>query len=259
MQRKISCTIITYNEEDRIARCLNSVHDLVDEIIVVDSGSSDRTIEICKSFGAKCFHNAWIGYGQQKRFAEDLTAHDWILNLDADEWLTDKTRAQIRSLFQDKPDDGIYGYQFKIKQVYPGANKPRLFADYHLYIRLYNKKFCRFPDSAVFDEVKIDRKNTGFISGPIFHQSILSIRHLIDKNVKYYKLQSQEINKSQSSTIPRIAVEPFTVFFKYYLLKRHFTGGAYGFIVAATIAMLRTYRLIIISSSGKAKKDLPVR
>lgn len=259
MQHKISCTIITFNEEARIARCLNSVRDIVDEIIVVDSGSSDRTIEICKSFGVKCIHNDWIGYGQQKRFAEDLAAHEWILNLDADEWLTDGTRAQIQSLFRDEPKEGIYGYQFKIKQVYPGASKPRLFADYHKYIRLYNKKHCRFPDSAVFDEVKVDRKNMGFISGPIFHQSILSLRHLIDKNVKYYKLQSKEISKAHPSTIARIAVEPFTVFFKYYLLKRHFTGGAYGFIVAATIAMLRTYRLIIISSSGKASKDLPVR
>ena len=72
------------NEEDRIERCLASVRGIADEIVVVDSGSTDRTLEIAKACGAVCHFNAWRGYGQQKRFADDVATNDWVLNLAAD-------------------------------------------------------------------------------------------------------------------------------------------------------------------------------
>lgn len=242
----VSCTIITKNEADRILRCLESVRGLVSEIIVIDSGSTDGTLEICRAFGATCIHRDWEGYGQQKRFAETVARHDWILNLDADEWLTEATRAELTTLLGTPIPEAIHGFEFKITQVYPGDARPRLFADYHSYIRLYDRTRCRFPDSAVFDEVKLPSAHKGRIRAPIFHQSIRSIAHLVEKNIAYYQLQTGEIKKKSPLTLVRIGFEPMLVFFKYYFMKMHITGGVYGFIVAITIAMLRTYRLAIL-------------
>lgn len=242
----VSCTIITKNEADRIRRCLESVQGLVSEIVVVDSGSTDETLAICREFGATCHHRDWEGYGQQKRFAESQANHDWILNLDADEWLTPATRAELRALLKAPIPEAIHGFEFRITQVYPGDDRPRPFADYHAYVRLYDRTRCRFPDSAVFDEVKVSSPYKGRIRAPIFHQSIRSIAHLVEKNIAYYRLQTGEVKKTSLLTPVRIAFEPVLVFLKYYFLKRHVTGGVYGFVVAITIAMLRTYRLAIL-------------
>lgn len=254
MSHKLSCTVIAMNEEDRIERCLASVRGIVDEIVVVDSGSTDRTLEIARACGAVCHVNAWRGYGQQKRFAEDVAANDWILNLDADEWLTDAARQEIAAIMgSPQPDPEIHGYRFDIRHVYPGRSKPRLLADSHKYVRLYDKTHCRFPDSAVFDEIKLDARNTGRIRGAVLHQSLRSLSHLMKKNVAYYRLQTTEIDKAPSLLLLRMVTEPFTVFFKYYVLKRHFTGGAYGLAVASTIAGLRTYRLALLRRNGKSR------
>ncbi len=84
----LSCCIITQDEGDRIERCILAAREIVDEVVIVDSGSTDDTVAKAKSLGAKVFFNAWDGYGPQKRYAEDCATHDWILNLDADEVIT---------------------------------------------------------------------------------------------------------------------------------------------------------------------------
>lgn len=249
--QRTSCTIIVNNEEDRILRCLESVRPVVDEIIVVDSDSTDRTMAICKEFGAICYNNTWVGYGQQKRFAETKANHDWILNLDADEWLPQDLQKELLEVLGKPIPSEIAGFEFVIKQVYPGKNKPRPFADYHRYIRLYNKEKCRFPESAVFDEIKLEKKNFSVLSNPVYHQSIRSLRHLMDKNIKYYRMQKSEVSKFKITTIARLISEPFSVFLKYYVFKRHITGGFYGLTVALTIAYLRTRRLMILIEKRK--------
>ena len=85
---RLSCCIIARDEADRLARCIEAVKGLADEVVVVDSGSTDRTVEIARDLGARVFHRDWDGYGPQKRYAEDCAAYDWVLNLDADEVVT---------------------------------------------------------------------------------------------------------------------------------------------------------------------------
>lgn len=240
---KVSCTIIARDEEDRILRCLESVRSIASEIVVVDSGSTDATVALCEAFGATVFVNPWTGYGPQKRYAEDRAQHDWVLNLDADEWLPDAVRREIARLLDGPIPEHVFGYQFRIMHVYPGKSRPRRLADYHRYVRLYDKTKCRFPDSAVFDEIKVEERHLGRIANPIYHQSLRSLRHLIRKNTQYYAMQRSEVGQKSLLNVPRLIVEPVSVFLKYYLLKRHFTGGIYGFLVASTIAGLRTYRL----------------
>ena len=101
----ISCFIITKNEEDRIEKAILSVIDLVDEIIVIDSGSIDKTEKLSKNLGAKFIFNAWKGFGPQKRFGEDQCKNDWILNLDADEYLSEEIKKEIIDIFNKKNNE----------------------------------------------------------------------------------------------------------------------------------------------------------
>jgi glycosyltransferase involved in cell wall biosynthesis len=196
--------------------------------------------------------NEWLGYGPQKRFAEDAAKHDWILNLDADEWLPDEARAEMTSVLSKPIPEQIHGFRLNIKTVYPGAAAPRIFADAHHYVRLYNRTKCRFPTALVHDEIKLPRANRGRISAPVYHHSIRSLAHLIEKNKAYYHLQTKEIRKSRLGVSMRIVFEPGIVFLKYYFLKRHFTGGVYGLMVASTVAYLKSYRLAVIAFGPKS-------
>lgn len=243
----VTCAIIARDEEDRIGRCIASVVDLVDEVVVVDSGSVDRTVEVSQAHGARVVFNAWPGYGPQKRFAEDQARNDWILSLDADEWLPPETRDEIASYFAQgrlAARDGVY---FRIPTVYPGKEKPRPFAGYHAHVRLYDKRRRRIPDSLVHDAIDYDSKTMFEARHPIHHQSIRSLAHLVEKNVAYFHLQAVEAPRSKLATLPRLLVEPLAVFFKYYVLRRHFTGGLFGLRYALTIAYIRTYRLAVLA------------
>ncbi len=255
IRHDVSCTVITFNEADRIRRCIESVRGIVSEIIVVDSGSTDGTQEVCRSLGARVIHNPWPGYGPQKRFAEDAASHDWIFNLDADEWLNDGVRAELISILSQPISPDVHGFRFHIKTVYPGAAKPRLWADEHNYVRLYDKRACRFPDSLVHDEVKLARPNRVQVRKPIYHETIRSISHLVEKNLRYFKLQKREIPKNPALVLIRLPFEYILTLFKYYFIRRHFTGGIYGFALASTIAYLRTYRLLILGFGEKSESS----
>jgi glycosyltransferase involved in cell wall biosynthesis len=243
----VTCTIIAHDEEDRIERCIRSVRDLVDEVVLVDSGSADETVARAEALGARVIHHDWPGYGPQKRFAEDVARNDWILNLDADEWLPEAARAEIAALLDGDTLANKAGVRFRLPTVYPGDDRPRVFPDYHLYVRLYDKTRCRFPDSLVFDAIAYDRKTMIMARAPIYHQTIRSLSHLVEKNRRYFDLQSVEMQRSKLTTLPRLLFEPFVTFFKYYVLRRHITGGWFGLKFALTIAYIRSYRLIVLA------------
>lgn len=242
----LTCAIIACDEADRIGRCIGSVRDLVDDVVVVDSGSRDETVNVARRHGARVIYNPWPGYGPQKRFAEDAAQHDWILSLDADEWLPQETRAEIAALFaQGEPD--LAGFRFRIPTVYPGRDKPRPFAGYHAHVRLYDRRRVRIPASLVHDAIDFDPSAMRMAQQPIHHESIRSLSHLVEKNIAYFHLQALEMRRSRLTTLPRLVIEPFAAFFKYYFLRRHVTGGLFGLRYALTVAYIRTYRLAVLA------------
>lgn len=239
---KISCTIITRNEADRIELCLRAVAGIADEIVVIDSGSTDGTQDICTTQGARVIHNDWPGFGPQKRFAEDSASHDWILNLDADEVLSNTLRNEIISWKKQEKTD-IYGYKFKQITVYPGKAKPRPLADYHHYVRLYNKTRMRFRDSLTHDEVESGSHKVGRFRGHCLHYSYRSLEHLAAKLDSYTSLQAREIRKPLWQLYARLPFEYPLLFLRYYLSRRHITGGLYGLKAAHVIAKGRAARI----------------
>lgn len=243
----LSVTIITLNEEARLPRCLASLTSIADEIVVVDSGSTDRTIEIAQAAGARVMHNPWSGYGPQKRFAERAATHDFILNIDADEWLTPGAIAEIADL-KARDFAGHHFFRFRLPHVYPGADRPRLFADAHVYIRLYDRRRGGFPESLVFDEVTTTEP-VREMAGPIWHQSVRDLASFAKKEERYFALQTVEIKATPKRRLKWALRLPFEYpfqFLKYYFGRRHVTGGLFGLQFSHVMASARWKRLVML-------------
>lgn len=240
----ISCFIITKNEADRIARTISSVKSWVDEVVVLDSGSTDKTVEIAEQLGASVHFKEWEGFGPQKRRGEELCKHDWVLNLDADEVLTPELGKEIQDLFKSTNDPVPKFFRFKLMTIYPGYTKPRLWACYHNYVRLYNKNYGRFSSSESHDSVVTNDHDVASLNGVADHFSLRSLHHAIEKANYYSTLQAETLHKSKAYIYSRLPFEFFLQFLKIYFLRRHFTGGVMGISYAFIGAAFRFLRLV---------------
>lgn len=247
----ISVIIITQNESDRIQAAIKSVSEWVSEIIIVDSGSTDDTVTKAKMLGAKTFFNEWQGYGKQKRFAEEQASNEWLLNLDADERVTDDLQKEILKLFQE-PILLADGYYIAIHDVIYLTKKLNPKTPYKP-IRLYNKLKGRYSDSPVHDRVimKPDAK-VKKLSGKIAHESIRNFSHRVDKLNAYSSAQVADlITKGRIPSTTRIIVEFWTSFIKRYFIKGYWRQGLVGYIYAMNYAYSRFLRQIKLYEAYK--------
>jgi glycosyltransferase involved in cell wall biosynthesis len=240
----LSIFIIAKNEADRIGDTIRAVRALTDDLVVVDSGSSDGTQALAASLDARVIHNAWPGYGPQKRFAEDQCRHDWLLNLDADEVMSDDLKAEIRAVFAGggPPYDA---YKVGIAEVFPGEKKPHPWAYVLHPVRLYRKDKGRYSPSLVHDRVELaPGAKVGRLKGVIHHYSIRSLGDQVDKLNKYSDQQVEDLD-IRGVWIPtwRIFFEFPAAFLKAYVGRRHFVRGVYGFLTAMNYAISRHLRI----------------
>lgn len=248
----LSCCIITKNEALRIGDCIRAVSGLTDDIVVVDSGSTDDTVTIAESLGARVIHHDWPGYGPQKRYAEDCARHDWILNVDADEMVTPELAREIKALLEAGP--ALSAYKFHIRNVYPNQSKPRLWADFHNYVRLYDRRAVRFRESTVHDTVDTKDEIVGQLKGSVTHFSARSYAHIRHKLDSYHAAQAKVLRKPPWVIWSRVPFEYPLTFIRYYLFRRHFTGGWDGVYSSHLAAATRTTRLFMILDAQKADK-----
>jgi len=241
----ISVFIIAKDEEDRIPYSIKSVIDWVDEVIVIDSGSSDDTVKVAKSLGAKTIFNKWPGYGQQKIFGEQQCKNNWLLNIDADEEITKSLRDEIITLFANGSPAPQNAYKLKCKLMFMHQNKPSRFAHINAPIRLYNKATASFRDSTVHDaviptaDVQVHK-----LVNIINHRSFRGLHHMIEKSNKYTTMLAQDLyKKGKKPSIMRLLFEPLTMFLKAYFIRRFCLYGSYGFVHSITHAYFRTARL----------------
>ncbi len=230
----ISAFIICCNEKDRICHTINSLVDLVSEVIVVDSGSTDGTLEYLESVGIKPVRRKWEGYVSQKIYAESLCSHDWVLNLDADEALSDKLISEIRNLFNT---NAVVPSAYKIKKVFVDPLKKKLnsFNPYLHFILLYHKSVASYKTchgSLYQDSVKMldASMKPCRLKHPIWHRSKVSLHQMLTKMNEYTELQATEmVQKNRHFSAIRSLLEiPFTIF-KYFILRRYFMLGRTGF------------------------------
>ena len=240
MTAQLSAFLIVRNEAERLPATLEALQGLADEIVVVDSGSTDTTVDIARKFGAHVFVRGWPGYGPQKRYAEDQCSHDWLLNIDADEVVTPALAHEIRSTIER----GVKGaWRIRIRTVYPGDRKPRpLVSDYNV-VRLYHRSVGRYSDSPLFDRVQTTVK-PGQLRAPIWHYSFVSWHALLEKLNSYTTYYAGKRRKRPSAwLLCRLFVEFPFVFFKVYFLRLHCLGGWKGYVLSITSAYRRVIRL----------------
>jgi glycosyltransferase involved in cell wall biosynthesis len=254
----ISVFIITKDEEERLPKAIASVIDWVDEVIVVDSGSTDKTIEIANKAGCKTMFNEWKGFGAQKVYGEQQCRNNWILNIDADEEISPALQNTIKKLFENGAKPQAHAFKMHWKMIFFGQSHPPKFAVGSSFVRLYNKEFAGFSTSTVHDSVivrdesKIAEIKTAFV----YHRCFRSMHHWADKINYYSTLQAEDwVAKNRSVSSFRIIIEPFTTFLKSYFVRRYFLYGIDGFLGALMYAYARTLRLAKVKELYRLKNQ----
>ena len=233
MREKISATIITRNEEQNIEKCLNSLL-WVDEIVVVDSHSQDKTVDICKSKNCKIILTDWLGFGATKAFAVDSAANNWILSIDADEIVSEELKKDILKLLENPK---FNSYLIKRKSYYLGKliNYCGWNNDYPL--RLFNKQFGNFNNKSVHESVIIEGER-GKLLAPIFHFTYPTISSHINKINRYSQLAAEAlINSEKKYSVTAALFFGLNKFLKMYFLKFGFLDGREGFLLCFNSAI----------------------
>jgi glycosyltransferase involved in cell wall biosynthesis len=238
----LSVTIITLNEEANIVPCLESAR-WADEIVVLDSGSTDRTVELARQFTDRVISVTWQGFGKTKNLAVAEARMDWIFVLDADERITPELRQEIQAVLQaDGPADG---YRVPRRNHFCGRDIHHLgwYPDYS--IRLFRKTRGRFNEREVHESVEIQGQ-TGTLQHPMLHYTYTSISDFVLRMDRYSTLAAQELLKQGKK--PRwgeLVWRPFFTFLKLYILQKGFLEGRDGYTLAflySTYNFLKYYK-----------------
>jgi len=224
---KISGLVLTHNSEDTIEACLNSLK-WVDEIIVIDDESADRTVEIVNSFGkhVKVFNRKLDDFSSQRNFGLEKCANDWVLVLDSDEQISDELQMEIKSVLSQPVIET--GFQIPRKNFFIGTWIRSIYPDYCL--RLFRRTEASYR-GAVHESLNINGE-IGKLTQPILHVSYRNIEEIIQKTNHYTSLAARELyKKGKKATLPDITIRPLLTFLKKYLLKRGFLDGVPGLIL----------------------------
>lgn len=252
MKKKITAIIPTLNEQERIKNSLDSAK-FADEVIVIDSFSTDKTVEIVKQSNAILLQREFDDFSSQKNYAIDKASHDWIVWIDADEVLTKELQEEIKSAIENAKDlVGFCIYRiffFKGKKMsYTGTQNDKL-------IRVFNKKYCRY-ESKVHEKIKADGK-LGVLKNKILHYSYISFDRYIVKLNQHSALRAEELfEKGMIITPFHIIIKPLARFIKHYFIKLGFLDGFYGFIISFALSYGVLVRYIKLwSLKHKYKKN----
>ncbi len=231
---KISATIITYNEERNIARAIESLR-CVDEILVVDSGSSDRTVELAEKFGARVVESAWPGYANQKNLAAERASHDWILSIDADESLSEALEAEIWKLKKSGPQYDAYTMprmaQYLGKWIHHSGWHP------DRKVRLYHRAKAKWVGEYVHESVEVQGR-VGHLDSNLLHFTCSSLSEHLKTMDRYTTLAAEQMLASRRKvTWGRLILEPPWTFFRTYVLKLGFLDGVEGLAIANMAAL----------------------
>ena len=245
---QVSIAIITRNEEKNIKDALDSVREF-DEIIIVDSYSTDKTMEICKEYGTNIYQHEWEGYARQKQKAVDYASGPWVLILDADERLTPELKNEVTKKIADSRYDGYYiprENYFMGKWIQHSGWWP----DHTL--RLFKKEVSHVEQREVHEKVIVNG-SIGYMSSPIKHYSYRTISDFVQRMDTYSTLSAKEfIHKSMVSSFGSMLVSPVLVFFKMFFLRQGFRDGIHGYVLAMLYSFYTFLKYVkILERKGK--------
>ncbi|MBT6577656.1 MAG: glycosyltransferase family 2 protein [Campylobacteraceae bacterium] len=233
LKNKLSVVIISKNEENFIEDAVKSA-SFANEVLILDSGSTDRTCNISKKLGAKVEYQEWLGFGKQKQKAVELASNDWVFVLDSDERFTSDLQKEILKLLSNPEKKGYFvprlnnfwGKDIKSCGLYP---------DYSL--RLFNRNSGRFNDREVHESVIIEGE-AGYLKNHMKHLAYDNIEQFINKQNKYSSLSQKKKN------IFKAMINPYWTFFKLFIIKKGFLDGWDGFIISKLYAQYTFWKYI---------------
>jgi glycosyltransferase involved in cell wall biosynthesis len=228
---KISAVIITLNEEDRLPAALASLQGVADEIIVVDSYSTDRTLEIARQARAIVYQNRFADYGSQKNFAMSKAGYEWVLNLDADERLSPELSAEIVAMKTNGWPEAPAGFAIKRKTYYLGRwiSHSGWYPDKK--IRLFKKTKAEWL-GRVHERLAV-KGSIVQLQGPIIHYTYRHIHDHIDRLNRYSSIQAENLLKKYKHTLLlRLLILPPATFFRHYVWRLGFLDGFAGLVIA---------------------------
>ena len=225
MSNPLSVVIIAKNEEKFIGDAIRSA-EFADEILILDSDSTDDTCKIAKQLGARVENQAWLGFGPQKNRAVDLATNDWVFVLDSDERIPPKLCSEIITTLKNPSFDGyfvarlnnFFGKDIKTCGLYP---------DYS--VRLFNRAKGRFNDVPVHERVEIEGK-VAKLKNHMIHLAYSNVDEFIEKQRYYSEISNKKKN------IVKAIINPCWTFFKLYFIKLGFLDGWHGYIIAKIYA-----------------------
>lgn len=225
-RQPLSVAIITLNAATQLEACLHSAR-FADEIVVVDSGSTDGTRELAERHGARVIDQDWLGFGPQKQFAVDAAAHDWVLCLDADERVTPELQAAIENALH-APSTAAYRFarcnRFLGRYLRYGEGYP----DWSL--RLFDRRQARWSDDAVHEKI-ITNASVGTLTGDLLHDSAETLAAYLAKQNRYTTLAAEmALAAGKRTGLARIALSPLVRFIKFYFIRQGFRDGLPGLI-----------------------------
>jgi glycosyltransferase involved in cell wall biosynthesis len=231
---KITATIVTFNEERNIARAIESLR-CVEEILVVDSGSTDRTVELATNLGVRAIESHWRGYAAQKNFAAESATHDWILSIDADEALSESLEGELWTLKKKGPS-------------YDGYSMPRL-AQYlgkwilhsgwypDRKVRLYNRQKARWVGEFVHESVEVSG-SVGRLDSNLLHFTCNSLSEHLKTMDRYTTLAAEELVSRKAEISGRhLILDPTWTFVRTYFFQQGFLDGLEGLTIAYMAAL----------------------
>lgn len=232
---KISACIISYNEEKKIEACLKSLHGIVDEIIIVDSLSTDKTLEIIKKYTHKIYNQKFLGHIEQKNLAISKANNDWILSLDCDEQITEELKASILSIKNNITQADAYKVARRTFYVYRWLNHC-WYPDHK--VRLFNKNTAHWAGTNPHDHIELSGDNVETLKGDLLHYSFDSISEHIQTLDSFTEIGANEIiRKNKKVNILSPWTHGLWTFLKLYILKRGFLDGYAGLVVATLSGM----------------------
>ncbi len=241
---RLSVAIITYNEERNMERCLRSVQPVADEIVVVDSFSTDRTKEVCLTAGVRFIEHAFAGYVEQKNFALDQVSYDYVLSLDADEALSEELQ---RSIIEIKKDCRFDAYRFNRLTNYCGQWIRHCGWYPDTKTRLWKRSAGRWSGENIHESVHLSSEAmVGQRRGNILHYSYYSIEDHVTQINKFSSISAREYEKKGKSLNPlfHLTVYPFFTFLSRYIFRLGFLDGPMGFVVCKNTAYFKYLKYV---------------
>lgn len=251
----LSAVVITFNEEKNIERCIKSLLPVADEIIIVDSYSTDRTKEISLKYNVKFFQMQWKGYAQTKNIANNKATFNWILSLDADEMLSPELQHSILKIKQQ------HSFFYKIQRLNNYCGKWIKHSGWYpdAKIRLFDKTKAKWEGDFVHEELKVDKKiEAKTLEGYCYHYSFDSIEMHVRQANKYSTLAAQKMfERGKHFSAVKAFSSFFFKFFEILILKKGFLDGFYGLTIAVISSQEKFLRYAKLRELEKERKKTP--